>query len=189
VSTFHEQDRREHERYDPWERLVEQSDAGVAEGRASAARVARSVLDEPSGNNPVVLGAKEAGPVLERFLTGLEERLAELCARYDYRQLFLFSRLCLNLPVFRSKERTTDRTQARGMAADLCALRLGNRSLGDFTRVEEGAIHWVVRPTPRPRRPSDRTARKPLDAPSEHRPKYNHPMNVPQVRRWSCAGA
>ena len=138
MSTSNEKDRREHERYDPWERLVEQSDAGVAQGRATVARVARSVLDEPGESSQVVLGAREAGPALERFLAGLEERLAELCSRYDYRQFFLFSRLCLNLPVFRSKERTTHRTQARGMAADLCALRLGNRSLGDFTRVEEG---------------------------------------------------
>lgn len=138
MSTFDEKYRREHERYDPWERLVEQSEAGVAQGRAAVTRVARSVLDEPGEGSQVALGAREAGPALEQVLAGLEERLAELCSRYDYRQFFLFSRLCLNLPVFRFKERTTHRTQARGMAADLCALRLGNRSLGDFTRVEEG---------------------------------------------------
>ena len=100
-------------------------------------RAVRFALDEPDGR-PSVFGAREGGPFLDRFLAAMEVQLQDLCARYDYRQLFLFSRLCMNLPAFKSRERTSARTEARGLSADLCALRLGNRSLGDFTRVDEG---------------------------------------------------
>lgn len=46
--------RRRQERRDPWERLVEHSDAAVAEGREVVARAVRSALDEPDGSRPAV---------------------------------------------------------------------------------------------------------------------------------------
>lgn len=138
MSISDERSERGRERYDPWAQLVEHSDAAAAEGWEAIVRAMQSALDGPDGRRPAVLGAREGGPILDRFLAALEAQLRDLCARYDYRQLFLFSRLCMNLPVFKSRERTSARTEARGLSADLCALRLGNRSLGDFTRMDEG---------------------------------------------------
>ena len=123
------------ERYDPWDRLVAEAPVGVAEARATVARaasVAAPGLGGPEGKS-VTLGARDAGPVLETFIGELTQELGELCSFYDYRQLFLFSRLCTNLPVFRSAERKLSRVWMRIQAADLCAVRFGSRILDNFT--------------------------------------------------------
>ena len=86
------------------------------------------------------------GPVLEAFLDELTRELRKLCSPYDYRQLFLFSRLCTNLPVFRSSEHTLSRVWIRTQAADISALRFGSRILGDFTRVDPGGGYSLGHP-------------------------------------------
>jgi hypothetical protein len=129
------------ERYDPWDRFVAQSPASMARARtaiAAAAVVASPGLGD-QGHESVTLGAQDAGPVLEVFLAELTRELRELCAPYDYRQLFLFSRLCTNLPIFRSTEGSPQRVWMRIQAADLCAVRFGSRILGDFTRMDPNA--------------------------------------------------
>lgn len=136
-----EEARGDSERYDPWDRLVAEAPAGMAAARATVARaavVAAPGLGDRAGG-PVELGAQDAGPVFEAFLDELTAELLKLCAPYDYRQLFLFSRLCINLPTFRSTERNLSRVWMRVQAADLCALGFGSRILGDFTRVDSEA--------------------------------------------------
>lgn len=114
MSISDERSERGREKYDPWAQLVEHSEAAAAEGREAIARAMQSALDGPDWRRPAVLGAREGGPILDRFLAALEAQLRDLCACYDYRQLFLFSRLCMNLPVFKSREYTSARTEARG---------------------------------------------------------------------------
>ena len=129
---------REHERYDPWARLVTEAPAGIAEAQATTARVAAAVTPDLGGQAgaSTVLGAREAERVLEAFVSELVQELWAVCVPYDYRQLFLVSRLCTNLPAFRSSERNLSRVWMRVQAADLCALGFGSRVLGDFTRVD-----------------------------------------------------
>lgn len=135
-----EEPRREPERYDPWDRLVAEAPAGMDAARAGAAKAAMVAAPGLGGcaGGSVALGARDAGPVVEVFLGELTRALAELCGLYDYRQLFLFSRLCTNLPDFRSAERNQSRVWMRVQAADLCALGFGSRILGDFTRFDAG---------------------------------------------------
>jgi len=119
----------------------------MAEARtaiATAAVVASPEFGE--GRGSVTLGAQEAGPMLEAYLAELLRELRELCAPYDYRQLFLFSRLCTNLPVFRSAERNLARVWMRIQAADLCAVSFGSRILGDFTRVDPSGGYSLGHP-------------------------------------------
>lgn len=139
---------RQPERYDPWERLVAEIPAGVGEARAVVARaaaVAAPELGDP-GCDSVKLRARDAAPVIESFLAELTVELRRLCAPYDYRQLFLFSRLCTNLPVFRSAELNLHRVRMRVQAADLCAIGFGSRVLGDFTRVDAGEGYSLGHP-------------------------------------------
>ena len=128
----------EHERYDPWDRLVAEAPAGIAGARSTLRGVAAAIVPELGDRTgaSVVLGAREAERVLEAFVSELVRELRGLCVPYDYRQLFLVSRLCTNVPDFRSSERNLSRVWMRVQAADLCALGFGSRVLGDFTRVD-----------------------------------------------------
>lgn len=128
--------------------MVAEAPAGIKAARATVARAAEVAAPGLDGraSGSVELGARDAGPVLEAFLDELTRELMELCAPYDYRQLFLFSRLCANLPVFRSAERNLSRVWMRVQAADLCALGFGSRTLGDFTRVDPGGGYSLGHP-------------------------------------------
>ena len=112
--------------------------AGISEARATLREAAAAIVPELGSQTSVsvILGAREAERVLGAFVSELVQQLWGLCVPYDYRQLFLVSRLCTNVPNFRSSERNLSRVWMRIQAADLCALGFGSRVLGDFTRVD-----------------------------------------------------
>jgi hypothetical protein len=130
--------------------LVTEAPAGISAAQEIVAKAAIAATTALGLNiersDSVALGARDAGPVIETFIGELTQELAELCSPYDYRQLFLFSGLCTNLPAFRSSEHNLSRVWMRIRAADLCALGFGSRTLGDFTRLDHDAGFSLGRP-------------------------------------------
>jgi hypothetical protein len=91
--------RREPERYDPWETLVEASAPAANEADQLIGDAVRRVAPELGASvDEVVLDARQWEQAFETVISEIENYLEELCGRYDYRQLQFFSRLCAGLP-------------------------------------------------------------------------------------------
>ncbi len=120
--------------------MVSEAPAAIGDASEVVARAVATAAPElsRSGHDSVTLRARDTADVIESFLTELTRELRRLCAPYDYRQLFLFSRLCINLPVFRSAEHNLHRVGMRVQTADLCAVGFGSRLLSDFVRIDDG---------------------------------------------------
>jgi hypothetical protein len=131
---------REPERNDPWQMLVAVSESAAQDADAFIAHVVGRAVPELSPSSPVVrLDYRKAPEAFESMLRAIEAKLETLCGRYDYRQLLFISRLCVGLPILRSRDPNTHFTRMRSQNADRWVLRCGDRALErDYMRIEEG---------------------------------------------------
>jgi len=133
--------RRGLEGHDVWERLVADSEPGIAEARD----VIAGLVERAGGLSAVVPEAhfppREADRPLEKIISGAEHVLEDLCGRYDYRQLLFVSRLCTGVPLLWAADADMPATRVRVQNADRWVLRCGDKSLQhDHMRIEEGGL-------------------------------------------------
>ena len=119
--------------------MVAASPAAADEADRIIGRAVRKAAPELGGySSQVVLGVEEAEAAFRTVLAEIEAALAELCGRYDYRQLLFVSRLCAGLPWFRPGEEPRY-VQMRTRSADRWVLGFGRRDLEhDYMRVDDG---------------------------------------------------
>ncbi len=117
-------ERREPERYDPWETLVDAAAPAANAADQLIGRAVRKVAPKLGRSvERVVLDVPRAEQAFETVLSEIEDYLEEQCGRYDYRQLLSFYRLCGGLPWLRSTEKPEE-ARMRAVSADRWVLRL-----------------------------------------------------------------
>jgi hypothetical protein len=117
------------ERNDVWERLVADSEAGIAGARDAIARLVERAGGLSSAVPAAFFRPGEADPPFEEMISGAERELEELCGQYDYRQLLFLSRLCTGVPLLRDADADMAAVRVRVQNADRWVLRCGDRSL------------------------------------------------------------